>query len=120
MRACDDGYPTCRAAEAGGDWCKGACAAVQQTPGRERADLIARAVKQRAKIQQIFDDAAHWNRRNVPWKGKPIDPDPDGQLKRIADGIDRMIARETPNVADERLADGVAQLSGNSGTLPAD
>ena len=25
MRACDDGYPTCRKAEAGGEWCKNEC-----------------------------------------------------------------------------------------------
>jgi hypothetical protein len=56
-----------------------------------RAALIDRAKKMRAEIQQIFDDAAHWNGRNVPWKGAPIDPDPDGQLARLAASIDRML-----------------------------
>ncbi len=63
----------------------------------ERAALIARAVAQRAEIQQFFDDVARWNQRNVPWKGKPIDPDPDGQLQRLADSIDRMLANEGVN-----------------------
>ena len=29
MRACDDGYPSCRVAEAGGSWCTGPCAAAR-------------------------------------------------------------------------------------------
>lgn len=60
----------------------------------ERAAIIARARKLRAEIAQTFADAEHWNRVHVPWKGKPIDPDPDGQLQRIAEGIDRMLAHE--------------------------
>ena len=67
---------------------------VRPNDGLERSSIIARAVAMRAEIQQLFDDAAHWNRVHAPWKGKPIDPDPDGQLRRIADGIDRMLARE--------------------------
>lgn len=59
-----------------------------------QAALIARAKKMRAGIQQIFDDAAHWNSVHTPWKGAPIDPDPDGELRRIADGIDRMLAAD--------------------------
>ena len=60
----------------------------------ERAEIIARAVKLRTEIEQTFADAAHWNRVHVPWKGKPIDPDPGGELRRCADGIDRMLAHE--------------------------
>lgn len=59
-----------------------------------RAEILARATSLRAGIQQIFDDAEHWNRRHTPWKGKPIDPDPDGKLRRCADAIDLMFARE--------------------------
>lgn len=59
-----------------------------------RAAIVARARKLRGEIAQTFADAEHWNRVNVPWKGPAIDPDPDGQLKRIADGIDRMLATE--------------------------
>ncbi len=60
-----------------------------------RAALIARARAMRVEIQKIFDDAARWNRRNVPWKGAPINPDPDGQLGRILAGIDKVLAAET-------------------------
>ena len=60
----------------------------------ERAAIIARARKLRAEIAQTFADAEHWNRVHVPWKGKPIDPDPDGQLGRILASIDRMLAAE--------------------------
>jgi hypothetical protein len=67
---------------------------VGSNDGLERSSIIARAVAMRAEIQQLFDDAAHWNRVHVPWKGQPIEPDPDGRLRRIADGIDRMLARE--------------------------
>lgn len=48
----------------------------------------------RADIAQVFADAEHWNSVHVPWKGKPIDPDPDGQLMRIAEAIDRMLQSE--------------------------
>ena len=61
----------------------------------ERAAIIGRARKLRADIAQAFADAEHWNRMHVPWKGSPIDPDPGGQLQRIADGLDRMLANET-------------------------
>ena len=37
MRACDDGYPSCRAAEAGGKWCDGPCAAGQ--PPNKRCEI---------------------------------------------------------------------------------
>jgi hypothetical protein len=33
MRKCDDGYPTCRNAEAGGDWCKNECVARDSVNG---------------------------------------------------------------------------------------
>lgn len=59
-----------------------------------RAAIVARARELRGRIAQTFADAEHWNRVNVPWKGPAIDPDPDGQLKRIADSLDRMLAKE--------------------------
>lgn len=58
----------------------------------ERAELIERAKKLRAEIEQIFIDTQHWNSRNAPWKGPAIDPDPDGELRRLADGLDQTIA----------------------------
>jgi hypothetical protein len=62
-----------------------------------REAIIRRARDMREKIEQIFADAEHWNRVNVPWKGLPINPDLDGQLRRIADSIDKMLANEKPN-----------------------
>ena len=59
-----------------------------------RAAIISRARQIRCEIEQIFTDAAHWNRIHVTWKDKPIDPDPDCQLRRIGEGIDRMLAAE--------------------------
>ncbi len=59
-----------------------------------RADIVARARDLRGRIAQVFSEAEHWNRVNVPWKGPAIDPDPDGTLKRIADRLDRMLAKE--------------------------
>ena len=61
----------------------------------KRADIISRARKLRAEIAQTFADAAHWNSINAPHKGPAIDPDPDGELRRIADGLDKMLAAET-------------------------
>ena len=57
-----------------------------------REVMIGRWKVQRAKIQQLFDDAAHWNAThpNEP----PIDPDEDGALRRLADAIDKMLAKE--------------------------
>jgi hypothetical protein len=63
-----------------------------------RAAIIDRARTMRTEIAQIFADAERWNRVNVPWKGGPIDPDPDGKLKRLAEGLDKMLAAE-----DKRL-----------------
>jgi hypothetical protein len=57
----------------------------------KQSEIMDRARKLRADIAQTFADAAHWNSINVPHKGPPIDPDPDGKLKRIAAGIDRML-----------------------------
>ena len=60
----------------------------------ERAEIIERYKNLREKIRQTFLDVEHWNRVHTPWKGAPIDPDPDGQLRRIAERIDRMLSRE--------------------------
>jgi hypothetical protein len=57
-----------------------------------RKAIIARARFLRVEIQQIFDDAAHWNRINPNQEN--INPDPDGELRAIAEGIDAMLAKE--------------------------
>lgn len=67
-------------------------------PATERAALITRAVTMRAEIQSIFDDADHWNR--VHPREEPINPDPGGLLRRIVDGIDKMLAAESKAYVD--------------------
>ena len=69
-----------------------------------RAAIVDKARNIREGIAQIFADAEHWNRVNVPWKGLAIDPDPDGQLRSIADGIDRMLAAESTSLTPGPLA----------------
>lgn len=63
-------------------------------PDRQR--IIARAIVQRAEIEQIFVDIDSWNKNSTARKNgaDAIDPDPDGKLRRMADGLDRMIAAE--------------------------
>ena len=67
---------------------------MQSIASDSHADLIARARKIRADIAQLFAEAGHWNRVNVPWKGPAINPDPDGQLKRLAVGLDQLLVVE--------------------------
>jgi len=64
---------------------------------QERAAILARARKLRADVQQAFDDAAQWN--HIHPQEQPIDPDPDGQLARIRDGLDRMLGAQAEAVA---------------------
>ena len=67
---------------------------VKSLGDNSRSAIMDSARKLRADIAQAFADAEHWNRVNVPWRGPAIDPDPDGQLERIAAGLDRMLAAE--------------------------
>lgn len=60
--------------------------------GRRR--LLDRAIKLRCQIEQIFLDCAYWNDNVRKDEEGRIDCDPDGQLRRIADGLDTMLAHE--------------------------
>lgn len=60
----------------------------------ERRSLVERTRKLRQEIEQIFIDTAYWNENVRPEGVEPIDPDPDGQLKRAAQGLDRTLAVE--------------------------
>jgi hypothetical protein len=42
MRSCDDGYPSCRAAEGGGEWCKSECLAPRGALPKQHLVLRAR------------------------------------------------------------------------------
>lgn len=64
------------------------------TKDTARAEMIARVRKLRGEIADHFGTIAHWNDRVRAADEEPIDPDPDGQLQRIADGLDRTLAAE--------------------------
>ena len=60
----------------------------------ERAALVTRARQQRAEIEQYFADLAHWNAAVRRPDEAPIDPDPDGIVARLMQGLDRLLAVE--------------------------
>ena len=62
----------------------------------ERADIIRRARMLLAEIEQVFVDVASWNDNAQARKEgcDPIDPDPDGELGRMRDGLMRLLAAE--------------------------
>lgn len=56
--------------------------------------LLANARAVRAEIEDIFLTCAHWNRINPD--EEPIDCDPDGGLRRLADLLDAQLLAEQP------------------------
>ena len=51
----------------------------------------------RADLEQTFRDVGHWNRTHPV--EDPIDPDPDGTLRQLADEIDALLlAEQTPEM----------------------
>jgi hypothetical protein len=60
----------------------------------ERQRLVERSIALRCEIQSIFDDVSHWNRHVRQPDEAEIDPDPDGELRRICDRIDAMLKSE--------------------------
>jgi hypothetical protein len=63
-------------------------------PERER--ILNNARKLRAHIEQIFVDAASWNEHSTARKNgaDAINPDPFGEMRRLADAIDKMLAED--------------------------
>lgn len=59
--------------------------------GMNRDEIIARVRRQRAEINGYFLDLEHWNSEHP---GHEIDPDPDGLLRKLADSLDRTLAKE--------------------------
>lgn len=53
---------------------------------KTRAQLVEDLRAMRENIQLAFNDAAHWNRLHPD--EEPINPDPDGKLREMADQID--------------------------------
>lgn len=58
----------------------------------DRAELFQRMRRHRAEVEQIFIDVEHWNR--IHPDEEPLDPDPDGTMRRIADAYDKALAIE--------------------------
>lgn len=61
----------------------------------DREQIIRRARELRNSIEQIFCDCNYWNVHDRKQGEAPIDPDPDGRLRLLADGLDRMLAADT-------------------------
>ncbi len=61
---------------------------------KTRLEIINEAKRIRQECLQIIWDAEHWNTSVRKAHEEPIDPDPDGQLRRTIDGIDAMLAKE--------------------------
>lgn len=61
-----------------------------------RARIIGMARKAKADIEQYFTDIASWNANSKARKNgaAPIDPDPDGRMRKMLDGLTFMLAAE--------------------------
>lgn len=61
---------------------------------KTRLQIINEAKRIRAEYQQIICDTEYWNTQVRKEHEPPIDPDPDGELKRTIERIDLMLANE--------------------------
>lgn len=52
-----------------------------------KESLMKRRVRLAHEIEQIFIDAEHWNQCVRQSSEAPIDPDPDGELRRILNAL---------------------------------
>ncbi len=60
----------------------------------ERAALMANARRMRAEIEQMFIDAAHWNRSVRKPDEDPVDPDPYGEMRALAAALDEHLTND--------------------------
>lgn len=60
----------------------------------QRRNLILRAERIKAEIIQIFRDTASYNENSLPAGREPIDPDPDGEMRRCLEFCNRTIMGE--------------------------
>lgn len=54
-------------------------------------ELIERAKIIREEIRQIFTDAASWNENYRTPEERPIDPDPDGEMRRALEYVNKYL-----------------------------
>ena len=62
MRSCDDGYPSCRHAEATREWCKGDCKAQKEIHSLKAEIRL---------LQEIVADSADWAITELPSRTEP-------------------------------------------------
>ena len=67
---------------------------------KSRAQIVAKAALLCNEINQIFLDADHWN--NIHPDEEPINPDPDGKLKRMLRALEYMLRREKVRLVKSR------------------
>lgn len=65
--------------------CAGDCKA--STKQLTKNSLLKRRARLAHEIEQIFIDAEHWNDHVRKSSEAPIDPDPDGALKRLLENL---------------------------------
>lgn len=82
----------------------------------ERAHIMARGRRLRAEIEVIFTTCDHWNRLHPD--EEPVDPDPDGSLRRIAEALDRQFADDTGEGLIPPIGGWLNPLFGRSGDKP--
>lgn len=62
---------------------------IQKGSQAHRNRIIGNARTLLLEIRQIFADCDHWNRLHP--EERPIDVDPDGNLRNLRDGLQRML-----------------------------
>lgn len=60
----------------------------------ERRRILRRLKKLRREIEIDFNTAAYWNEHVRKSDEEPIDPDPFGEMRRLADAIDKLLAND--------------------------
>lgn len=81
---------------------------------KTREQITAEAKRIRKEIGDYLDDCDHYNRVHPL---KPMDPDPDGDVARLAAGLDATLAREEQNKVQNLSTSQVAALVGVAAAL---
>lgn len=59
-----------------------------------RAEILVNFRSLRREIEQMFIDCASWNENVRMPHEDPIDPDPDGRMRRLVQAIDELLAND--------------------------
>lgn len=71
-------------------------AALTDADKHQRGIILANARQIRHDIEQIFIDGAEWNRTHP--NEEPVDVDPDGDLRGLADQLDAFLLAQQSEV----------------------